>query len=111
MALYLEPSAYDAETRGWTLASLLPVTRFAVKLYFRCQMFNEIALPEEGGVLDQPEFICSMLDAVHSEVKQLQADRMDAISRHKPNTTHPGVDTRMTENISIGKNYNRSRRG
>lgn len=109
MELYLKPSAYDAETRGWMLASLSPVARYAVKLYFRCQMFKEIALPEDGGVLEQSEFIVSMLESVHSEVMMVRTELMEDSYRPKP-TVIEGVDSSLTENIHIGNNYSRRSR-
>ena len=107
--LYLERSAYDAKTRGMILADLSPIARYAVKLYFRCQMFKEIALPEDGGVLDQSEMVVSMLETVHGYVLEIRNDEMEKIHRgNNPPPNIPGVDPKLTENISIGKNYRRT---
>ena len=91
------------------LAGLSPVARYAVKLYFRCQMFKEIALPQEGGVLDQSEMVVSMLETVHGYVLETRNDEMERIHRknNTPEPNIPGVDSKLTENISIGKNYRR----
>mgnify|MGYP003146152217 CR=1 FL=1 len=97
------------ETRGWQLADLSPIARNAVRLYFRCQMFNEIALPESGGVLDQNELVVSMLETVHGFVMEFRNREMDKSIRvgNKPAQSFPGVNSRDTENISIGKNFNK----
>ncbi len=108
VALLLEPSAYDAATRGALLARLSPIAQYAVNLYFRCQMFKEIALPEEGGVLDQNDMVVSMLETVHNNVLRIRADQMEQASRPKtPSLILPGVDTRVTESFSIGNEYKR----
>lgn len=109
MSLYLERSAYDLETRGWELASLSPIARNAVRLYFRCQMFSEIALPESGGVLDQNELVVSMLETVHGFVMEHRNREHEQAIRagNKPAQSFPGVNTRETENIHIGDNYNK----
>lgn len=111
MALLLEPSAYDAPTRGVLLARLSPIAQYAVNLYFRCQMFKEIALPEEGGVLDQNDMIVSMLETVHNNVLRTRADQMERASRPQPpSLILPGHDPRMTESFSIGNEYKRRSR-
>jgi hypothetical protein len=72
-------------------------------------MFNELALPEAGGVLDQDERIVRMLEIVHDEVMAIRKDELDSIKPpQKP--TPPGVDSRKVENISIG-NTTRKVRG
>ena len=97
------------ETRGWALASLSPIARNAIKLYFRCQMFNEIALPEEGGVLDQNELLVSMLETVHNYVMEHHNREMEQTIRsgNKPAQNFPGVSSRDTEDIHIGNTYNK----
>lgn len=91
------------------LASLSPVAKYAVRLYFRCKMFKEIALPESGGVLDQSEMVVSMLETVHGYVIEHHNREQEKIIRagNNPAQSFPGVNTRETENIHIGGNYNR----
>lgn len=93
------------------LASLSPLARYAVKLYFRCKMFKELELPEDGGVLDQSEMLMSMLETVHSYVIDHHNKEHEKIIRagNKPSQSFPGVSTRDTEDIHIGGNYNRRR--
>lgn len=100
-------TAYDTETRGLMMSTMSPLTRFAVKLYFRCAMFKEIALPEEGGVLDQSEILVSMLETVHNNV-MLEREKMtkSAIEPTKSQNI-PGIDPKMIESISIGTQYKR----
>lgn len=105
----MQPGPYDALTRGKMLATLSPNARFAVKLYFRCQMFKEIALPAEGGVLDQSEFMVAMLEAVHGQVMTIRQEQMEASYKPKP-TIIPGVDPSVTENVHIGKDFIKTRR-
>ena len=42
----------------------------AVRLYRRCQMFKEIALPEAGGILDQTEKTVRELEVVHKVIME-----------------------------------------
>lgn len=91
------------------LASLSPVARYAVKLYFRCLMFKEIALPQAGGVLDQDDFVVSMLETVHSYVIARHNREHEKIVRKgsNPAPSFQGIDRRDIENTSIGGSYNR----
>jgi hypothetical protein len=50
-------SEYAAKFPSWIHNS--------IKLYYRCQMFSELAFPEAGGVLDQTELIVSILEQIH----------------------------------------------
>lgn len=103
-------SAYDSTTRAQTLAGLSPIAQFAINLYNRCSMFNEIALPEEGGILDQDELLVLLLEKVHNEVMEIRLERMENISRTGSQPNIPGVDPKKVENIKIG-NTRRTRRG
>ena len=109
MVLLLEPSPYDAETRGRIMLNLSQVTRFAVNLYFKCQMFNEIALPEEGGVLDQSDHIVAMLMEVHNNAAAIRQEQTEGISKPKSQIV-AGVDPKITESINIGTEYKRRTR-
>jgi len=107
--LLADPSPYDPQTRNEIMASLSPVARFAIKLYFRCRLFNEIALPEEGGILDQSEMMVAMLEAVHTNVMEMRERKMNQINRPSPNNIQ-GIDPKVTEGVSIGKTYRRVKR-
>jgi len=49
---------------------------FSASLYNRCSIFGtELALPQEGGVLDQSEMIVSILEIIHEEVLKFRAQR------------------------------------
>ena len=93
------------------LAALSPAARYAVKLYFRCRMFKELALPQEGGVLDQEEMVVSMLETVHGFVIEHHNREHEKVIRagNKPAQSFPGVNPRETENISVGNTHNRRR--
>ena len=97
------------ETRGWQLADLSPIARNAVRLYFRCQMFNEIALPESGGVLDQNELLVSILETVHGYVMEHRNRENEKMIRagNKPAESFPGVSSRDTDNVHVGDTYRR----
>ncbi len=97
------------ETRGWQLADLSPIARNAVRLYFRCQMFSEIALPESGGVLDQNELLVSILETVHGYVMEHRNREMDKSIRagNKPAQSFPGVSSRDTDNVHVGDTFNK----
>ena len=77
----------------------------AITLYNRCVMFNEIALPYPGGVLDQDELTVSVLERIHWKKNQILADRMEQqIRRMKEN------DGKSLDSIQIGKSYSKRSR-
>lgn len=81
MLLYLDPPSGVMKTDGgemavdedawYKLAVDIPSwVHRGMQLYRRCRMFNEIALPESGGVLDQQEIIVQILEEVHRAFKE-----------------------------------------
>ena len=50
----------------------------AILLYNRCVMFGgELALPCDGGVLDQPESLVQILETIHTAVQEDRIRRYD----------------------------------
>ncbi len=74
----------------------------ATKLYFRCAMFNEIALPGEGGILDQDERLVKLLEVVHGEIMYIREQQHKDISRPPTTTT--------LEHFQAGNIHSRTRR-
>ena len=74
--------------------------RKAISLYGRCVMFNEIALPQAGGVIDQDEMTVAVLERIHRKVNQIMADRMEERARRM--NKHDG---KAIDSIQIGHSY------
>jgi len=72
----------------------------AISLYNRCRMFNEIALPCNGGVIDQDEMTVVVLQRIYQKHNEIIADRMEQQMRHMKERDNKAVD-----NIQIGKSY------
>jgi len=77
----------------------------AITLYNRCVMFNEIARPNTGGVLDQDELTVSVLERIHWKKNQILADRMEQHLRRAKEK-----DGKSLDSIQIGKSYSKRSR-
>lgn len=55
---------------AWT--TVPDCARSALALYNRCVMLSEIALPEEGGVLDQNEMLMQLFEIIHHKVLEIR---------------------------------------
>lgn len=95
---------FDADTWVSMMRGLSPVAKYAIQLYRRCKMFNELEMPEFGGVLDQDERTIQILEAVHNGLGRIHSDKMAEATRR--NTNKPN----SIENFSMGKSYSKSRR-
>ena len=86
--------------------SLMPLwVQRAIKLYNRCRMFNEIALPCAGGVLDQDELTVVILERIYGKHQQIMADQMEQLNRRIKQQ-----DGKSLDSIQIGKSYSRRSR-
>lgn len=74
----------------------------ALKLYNRCRMFSEIALPFPGGVLDQDEMTCCVLERIHWKHNQIMNQRMEAVTRRIQQSDGKSIDS-----VNVGKPYSR----
>ena len=86
--------------------SLMPLwVQRAIKLYNRCVMCKEIALPCAGGVLDQDELTMVIFEKIHGKKNQILADRMKQQTRQLKEK-----DGKSLDSIQIGKSYSRRSR-
>ena len=86
--------------------TLLPLwLQRAIKLYNRCRMFNEIALPCAGGVLDQDELTVIILEKIYGKHQQIIADRMEQLNRRLKQQ-----DGKSLDSIQIGKSFSQRSR-
>lgn len=100
MELLLGPQSQEDKDIGYA-AMPTWMTR-ALKLYNRCRMFNEIALPFPGGVLDQGEMTCSILEVIHYKHQQIMNERMESVTRRNQQN-----DGKSMDSVNIGKPYSR----
>jgi len=68
-------------------------------------MFNEIALPCAGGVLDQDELTVVILERIYRKHQQIMADQMEQLNRRIKQQ-----DGKSLDSIQIGKSYSQRSR-
>ena len=100
MELLLEPQ--PGIDRDVEFAALPEWLKKAIKLYNRCRMFNEIALPCPGGVLDQDELTCCILERIHWKHNAIMNQRMEARVRRVQQKDGKSIDS-----VNVGHKYSR----
>ena len=77
----------------------------AIKLYTRCRLFNDIALPGPGGVMDQQPLDVLVLQMIHTHYNEIMAQKTeDEMLRSQARSS------KAVETVQYGKSYSRQRR-
>lgn len=77
----------------------------AIRLYTRCRLFNDLALPGPGGVMDQQPLDVLILQMIHSHYNEIMTEKTEAEARRSQATSSKAVET-----VQYGKSYSRQRR-
>lgn len=84
-------------------SSMSEYAQNATLLYFRCRMFKELALPQQGGLEDQNELLMQMLEAAHRTYVSIQVQR----NEQKARAIQSKANSKSGTNTHIGKKVSR----